>query len=104
MDSDCLFANKLIALTQRNRIVSRDLYDVHFFLKNGFGINPAVIKEKIGKSVSAYLKEVLAFIPKNFNKENLLAGLGELVHEKQKVFIKDKLIDETCEYLKLIIK
>jgi len=104
MDPDCLFANKLVALTQRKTTASRDLYDVHFFLKNGFGINPAVIEEKIGKSVSAYLKEVLAFIPKNFNKENLLAGLGELVHEKQKVFIKDKLIDETCEYLKLIIK
>jgi len=104
MDPDCLFANKLIALTQRNRIVSRDLYDVHFFLKNGFSIKHEVIQEKTGKSVLKYFKEVLAFIPKNFNKENLLAGLGELVNEKQKVFIKDKLIDETCEYLKLMIK
>ena len=75
MDPDCLFANKLVALTQRNRIASRDLYDIHFFFKQGFAINEALIKERTGKSLSIYLKELLLFIPKNFGKDSLLAGL-----------------------------
>jgi predicted nucleotidyltransferase component of viral defense system len=33
MEAESLFANKLVALTQRKNIASRDLFDVHFFLK-----------------------------------------------------------------------
>ncbi len=104
MDPDCLFANKLVALTQRNRIVSRDLYDIHFFFKNGFDINQKLIQERTGKSLSTYLKEILIFIPKHFNKENLLAGIGEVVNEKQKTFIKERLIQEVCNYIQITLK
>ena len=103
MEAESLFANKLVALTQRKNIASRDLFDVHFFLKKWFEINENIIKERTGKSLKSYLKYVIDFITKNFTEKTLLAGLGELVDQKQKYFIKNLLVQETCEYLKLII-
>jgi hypothetical protein len=79
------------------------LFDVHFFLKKWFEINENIIKERTGKSLKSYLKYVIDFITKNFTEKTLLAGLGELVDQKQKYFIKNLLVQETCEYLKLII-
>ena len=104
MDSDCLFANKLVALTQRKATASRDLYDIHFFLKNWFAINHEIIKERTWKSLSEYFKEVLIFIKRHFAENTLLAWLGELITEKQKIFVKKRLIQETCGYLELMIK
>lgn len=99
MDSDCSFANKLVALTSRNRIVSRDLYDIHFFLKNGFEINEKIIKDRLGKTLKQYVSDLKIFIRKSFNSNNLLAGLWELIDEKQKNFVKTHLVDEVYGYL-----
>lgn len=99
MDPDCLFANKLVALTNRNRIVSRDLYDIHFFLRNWFEINEKIIKDRLGKTLMEYIVDLKIFIKKNFNSNNLLAGLWEVIDEKQKTFVKENLIDEVCGYL-----
>lgn len=104
MDIDCCFTNKLVALLERGRTVSRDLYDVHFFLKNGININEKLLKERTWQAPTTYLKKVLAFIPKHFNEKNLLAGIWELVTDKQKMFIKSKLIQETCDYINMVIK
>ena len=104
MDPDCLFANKLVALTQRNRIASRDIYDIHFFFKNGFTINESLIKERTWKSLSDYLQELLIFIPKNFGKDTLLAWLWELISEKQKTFVKEKLIHEVMNYIQITLR
>ena len=103
MDVESLFANKLVALTQRRNTVSRDLFDVHFFLKKWFWINENIIKERTWKSLRTYLRYVLDFIPVNFTENMLLAGLWELVDQKQKNFVKYNLVQETCEYLKLIV-
>ncbi|MDR3151195.1 MAG: nucleotidyl transferase AbiEii/AbiGii toxin family protein [Candidatus Peribacteria bacterium] len=43
-DKATIFTNKLFALSQRN--VNRDIYDVHFFLKNAFPIDEKAVREK----------------------------------------------------------
>lgn len=101
MDIDCCFTNKLVALIERWNTVSRDLYDVHFFLKNNSSINEKLLQERTKKSYTEYLKKVVKFIPKHFNKKNLLAGLWELVEEKQKNFIKNELIQETIHHIEI---
>jgi len=44
MDPDCLFTNKIVALSER--FYSRDLYDVHFFFRKNFSINESLIVER----------------------------------------------------------
>lgn len=95
MTKECAFANKLIALLERNRTVSRDLFDIHFFFKQWCTIDEAVLQEKTGKNIQDYLILVKTFIKKHFHQENILAGLWELIDNKQKIFVKEQLIQET---------
>lgn len=107
MTPDCIFWNKLVALTERkekkDKIAARDLYDIRFFFNNRWNINESIIKERTGKSLQTYLQNLITFIPNNFNEENILRWLGELVTEKQKFFIKNKLINETLGFLEFTI-
>ena len=102
MRKDYMFARKLIALTRRNKIASRDLYDINFFLNQNWEIAPLPIEEEINTSVREYLDEVIEFIEKNFTQKNVLDGVGDLLDEKQQkdVKLKQRLIDETIFALK----
>lgn len=96
-DKATIFANKLVALTERN--TNRDIYDVWFFFKNSFEINEDIILERTGKTLNHFLETVIEKIqslPKNYN---ILDGLGEVLNEKQKFFVKNKLIWELLWYL-----
>jgi len=44
MTPDGIFANKLVALSER--FVNRDLYDIYFFFREKFPINEALITER----------------------------------------------------------
>ena len=91
-DKATIFANKLVALTERS--TNRDIYDVWFFFKSMFPISEALIRERTDKSSREFLKEVeqkLKNLPKGYN---ILDGLGEVLTEKQKYFVKEKLLTE----------
>jgi predicted nucleotidyltransferase component of viral defense system len=91
-DRSTLFANKLVALTERD--TNRDIYDVWFFFKNMFPLSEAIIRERTGKTRYDFLKEVeqkLSLLLKNYN---ILDGLGEVLTDKQKYFVKERLISE----------
>ncbi len=104
MDKSSMFANKLVALMERQRTVSRDLYDINFFFRQWFPINTKLIEERTGQSVNVYLEEVKQFILKYFNTKNLLAWLGEVIDNKQKNFVKEKLIENTVGYIDLYLR
>ncbi len=96
-DKATIFANKLVALTERN--TNRDIYDVCFFFQQSFDINEAIIQERTGKTLSLFLETVIQKIkslPKNYN---ILDGLGEVLSEKQKYFVKQKLLWELLWYI-----
>lgn len=88
------FAQKLVATTDRKRIASRDFYDIYFMLKNNFSFNEKIIQERTGKDATNYFVFLKKFIDKNITEKNILAGLGELVNEKQKIWIKKNLKKE----------
>lgn len=93
MDKSSIFANKLVALTDRKIMVNRDLYDIWFFYKNNFPINEKLIFERTWKNYKEYLEYLLEFISK-INKKTLLNWLGEILNPKQKAFVKEKMINE----------
>lgn len=99
MRRDCLAAHKIAAILDRKNIASRDLFDAYFFLKNDWSINDKIIKERTGKTTKKYLTRVAGYVQ---NKDiDILQGLGELVEEKEKQWIKKNLIKELVYLLKL---
>jgi predicted nucleotidyltransferase component of viral defense system len=89
-----MFAHKLIAATERKNIAMRDFFDLHFFFKEGWPINEEIVKLRTGKSLKEYLILLKDFAGEKITARNALSGLGELVDEKQKVWIKNSLKKE----------
>ena len=100
MKKDDASAGKLAALITRKRFASRDMFDMWFFLKNNWPIDEEVLKEKTGFSLNQALEEAQKRI-KDIKKTELLAGLGDLLDNKQKAFVKEKMVVELIFQLKL---
>lgn len=98
------FANKLLACTQRKKIANRDFYDVYFYLKKGIFPDKNIVENDSGKKYEEYLRYLILFIEKNLTNKNILHGLGELVNEKQKFWIKNNLKNELMNRLNFLIK
>jgi len=103
MKKEDMLAGKLAAFLTRKKAARRDLFDLWFFLKNKWTINPAALKEKTGLTI----KRALARAVKKTGKikpNQLLQGMGELLDQKQKSWVKSKLVSETIFYLRLYQK
>lgn len=96
---DYLFAGKLAALTMRNNTAMRDIYDIHYFAKNNWDIDKKVIKVFTGKDVKEYLNDCVDFI-NNIPDSQILRGLGEVVDEEEKKWIKKNLKNDTVFLLR----
>lgn len=99
MTRDDMFANKLVALLGRKTTASRDIFDLHYFFSQNWDINEKSIKQRTGKSLDRYLKDCLEFIEK-FNNKDILHGLGELVDEKQKDWVRKNLKKDLIFFIK----
>lgn len=97
---ESLFAGKLVALTHRKEFVSRDLYDTHFFLAQRWGIDSNVLAAYDIVSPKAYLDACISFI-ESIPDNTLLAGIGELIDDKEKMFVKSELKADTVFLLKV---
>lgn len=97
---DYLFAGKLLALTLRNRIAMRDIFDTHYFAKNNWNINAELIKTRTNKTIKDYLVDCIALI-ETVKDSQLMQGLGELIDtEKEKAWIRNHLKVDTIFLLK----
>jgi hypothetical protein len=92
---DTIFANKLVALTDRKKLANRDIYDIWFFLKNNWPLNEELIKERTWKTVNEYLDSVTEFLNNLGKNYKILDWLGMVLDDKQKSFVKNKLLEET---------
>lgn len=89
-DKWTIFANKLVALTERH--TNRDIYDISFFFNNSFPINEDLIQERTWNDLNNLLKKIkdkLEALPKEYK---ILDGLGEVLDEEQKKIVKNHLI------------
>lgn len=82
------FAHKLVAVTQRKNVANRDFFDVWFLLQKGVVFNDAIVAERTGKTGVEYLEVVREYAEKNIRSNSILDGIGELVSEKQKQWLK----------------
>lgn len=96
---DYLFASKLAALTSRSETAMRDIYDIWQFGKSNWDINANVIQARTGKSVKEHLADCIAII-EQVKDNQILHGLGELLGEKEKAWVKGHLRPEAIFILK----
>lgn len=98
-DEETAFSQKIVALTDRRQPVSRDLFDVHYFLKMGYPLNREMIEERTDGSLGDYLEKCISFINGHYTRKNVLYGLGELLGDEQKIWAKESLKEETISLL-----
>ena len=104
MQPEYMFAHKLCAITDREKLQNRDLFDSWFMFEQQWEPNEEIIKIRTRESKTEYFKKLIEFINKNANKKNILDGLGEVLDEKQKNWVKNNLIEELTFQLNIRIK
>ncbi len=95
-----MFAHKLVAMYERMGKANRDIFDVWFFGQKDWPINKDIIEKRTEMTFKDFLQKCIEALEKLPNRD-ILAGMGELLDEKQKAWVKAKLISEVIFQLKL---
>jgi predicted nucleotidyltransferase component of viral defense system len=100
MEISDMFSHKLVALLGRKEFAERDIFDCWYFMKEKTPVNQQIVENLTGKILSEYLQaciEKIEIMP----KRNLLYGLGELLADDMKNFVRNSLQQETIMLLKM---
>ena len=100
---ESMLSNKLCALLTRKSFAARDLFDLWFFLKEGWNFDKKAIRDTLDISLSDALAKAVIKVEK-VGRNQLLHGLAEFVDEKKKVWIRERLKSELLFQLKLAKK
>ena len=105
---ETMFANKLVALTDRYKktktIAGRDLYDIHHFFINNYRYENNIIKERTGQNVIDYFKYLIKFIEKKITAEIINEDLNFLLSAEKFIKLRKVLKIETLMLLEDEIK
>src|SRR3989344_5326688 len=103
MVKEDMAAHKLCAMYERIGKTNRDIFDVQFFLAHDWSVNKKIIKDRTGMTYKEFLKKAIAIMEK-FDDNDILAGMGELLTEKQKAWVRVKLKSEALFLLRLALE
>jgi predicted nucleotidyltransferase component of viral defense system len=95
-----MFAHKLCAMLDRREIANRDIFDCWFFLENRTPINKTIVESRMNTSLEEYIQQCITYL-ENLPNKNLLNGLGELMDDNMKTFVRNKLKKEIIILLKV---
>lgn len=95
LDIKDMIAHKMVAFTERPSVANRDLFDIYFFLGTEYAsqINYNIIKKRTGKNSKDFYQILLKLVT-DTNGNNILEGLGEVLSDPQKDWVKAKLLTE----------
>jgi len=103
MKKEDIIAGKLSALLTRKKFAARDLFDLLFFLKQGWKINEKKVKKNTNFSLTCALKRAIEIV-KKAPKTKVLNGIGELLESGQKQSVKATLKDDLIFQIRLYLK
>jgi predicted nucleotidyltransferase component of viral defense system len=93
-----MFAHKLCALLDRTELTNRDIFDCWFLMENRTAVNKKLIENRMEMPFADYLQKCIDIL-KNINDKGMLNGLGELMDNDMKKFVRTKLRTETITLL-----
>jgi hypothetical protein len=88
---------------ERIEKTNRDIYDIRFFLHNNWPINKKIVEQRTNMPFKKFLGACVDALGKVDNND-ILAGMGELLTEKQKAWVKANLVTDTIFLLKLALE
>ena len=94
-----MFAHKLCAVLDRSSITNRDIFDCWFFMNNKTPVNKSIIETRMEMLYADYLQKCIDALEAMSDK-GMLNGLGELMDEDSKKFVRTRLRTETITLLK----
>lgn len=95
-----MFAHKLCALLDRNEVTNRDIFDCWFFMQKQTPINKAIVETRMKMPLTDYIQKCIDHL-EIMSDRGMLNGLGELMDENMKKFVRSKLRTETISFLRL---
>jgi hypothetical protein len=94
-----MFAHKLCALLDRTSIANRDIFDSWFFMEKRTPVNKSIVESRMKMPLGEYLQQCIDLL-ESMSDKGLLQGLGELMENSMKQFVKNKMRSETISLLK----
>jgi hypothetical protein len=100
---ETMFANKLVAVTDRHElhqtIAGRDIYDIHNFFIHGYSYRAPVIQERTGLEPKEYFGKLIDFIKEHINQTIINEDLNTLLPNHRFQQIRKILLPETLSML-----
>lgn len=103
MVQEDMFAHKLVAMLERIGKANRDIFDIWFFLKNNWSINREIVQKRTGMAFRDFIQKCIDSL-EEMPDRGILAGMGELLDEKQKAWTKANLKKDTIFLLELLLE
>ncbi len=94
-----MFAHKLCALLDRGELTNRDIFDSWFFMQKQTPINKEIVETRMEMPLVDYLQKCIDQL-ESMSDRGILNGLGELMDEDMKKFVRTKLRTETISLLR----
>jgi hypothetical protein len=94
-----MFAHKLCTLLDRSSITSRDIFDCWFFMKNHIALNKDIVELRMNLPLAEYIQKCISKI-ESLNDSSMLQGMGELMNDEMKMFVRKNLRTETIGLLR----
>lgn len=95
-----MFAHKLCALIDRDEVTSRDIFDTWFFMQRRTHLSKRTVENRMQIPLDQYLQECINLI-ETVQDNKLLFGLGELMDDEMKKFVRTRLRSETISLLRM---
>jgi predicted nucleotidyltransferase component of viral defense system len=93
MSAPDMLAHKLCALRDRSSVASRDIFDCWFLMNKHIPVNKAIIENRMNMSLPVYLGKCIEMM-ESLKNRSLLQGMGELVDNEMKNFVRMELKNE----------
>ncbi len=94
-----MFAHKLCALLDRGELANRDIFDSWFFMQRQTPINKSIVESRMEIPFVDYMQKCINHL-ESMSDRGILNGLGELMDEDMKKFVRTKLRSETISLLR----